>query len=358
MAKRAILSLSGLSLAILTMAALSGCFLVSGPGVGGYVFDAYSGNAIANTTVTIADTTGDTYSTTTNTSGKWFVSDPKQGVYTVSASGSGFYYTTPIYTVTYTTGATVTAQTIAGVNVSNFSSSVYNDLFVLVWNGSPSTLNLHLTVPQTNVVPSGTVPNTYINSPSWLPSGSTDVAYWDSGFGPSLSTSGVGSSRYDCSSSSTNPYGNNALLFLANDQGGGPVTIDMTGSIPIYSGYTLSGSNYSLNLFPASSSEFAGVAQLYIDANGTSLNNLGNAVVYAFQIHSGAVTPLGAYAINQDSGGQTGIPLTTSTVSVLRVNILNNAFQFVPDLKAVAPGDIRSASSTAAGKPQVFSLPR
>ncbi len=361
MTKRAVLSLGALVGALFVAASLSGCFLFGGPGVSGYVFDASSGNPIANASVTISDNIGDSYTTSTNTSGKWFVGSPKQGTYSVSVSGNGFYFTTPVYSVVYTNGSSVTAQTVAGISSATYSGTSYASyLFILVWNGTPSPLNLHMTAPQANVVPSltypGGTPATPIESPNWLPSTSADTGYWNSGFGPNLSAN-VLSPRLDCNASNPDPYGTGTLAMISNVQGGGPVTIDLVGNLAIATGYYISPD--SLNQFPAGTSQFAGVAELYIDSPTTSLASLGNAVVYVVRVgkYGGSVTPLGAYAINQDSSGQTGAVLSTETVSILRINILDTAFQIVPDFEAVASGGFRSVSGTKA-TPQIINVSR
>ena len=358
MARRAVLSLAALLGAVFIVASLSGCFLLGGPGVSGYVFDASSGNPIANATVTISDNIGDSYTTGTNSSGNWFVSSPHEGTYTVSVSGSGFYFTTPVYAVVYTNGSSVTAQTVAGISSATYSgTSSASYLFILVWNGTPSPLDLHMTIPKGNSAASGTPASGNPESPTWIPSQSLDQTIWNAGFGPPIGSNSTGAGRWDCNASNTNPFGNGTLQLISNVQGGGPVTIDLTGGVPISTGWTVTDDN--LNLFPSTATQFEGVAELYIDSPTASLANLGNAVVYVVRVgkYGGTVTPMGAYAINQDSSGQTGAVLSTETVSILRINILDTAFQIVPDFRAVGSGATRSVAGTKA-TPQILNVLR
>ena len=347
MKKRTGFFLGALTLALLAGASLSSCSLLfsSGPGITGYVYDSF-GNALLNVSVTATDNIGDSYTVTTDSTGKYFIPTPKQGTYTISASPSGgYYFTTPTYGVVYTKDAYVSGPTIAGVSAG--AMATYDYIFVLTWNGSPSTLDLHMTVP-TTPVSYGTDITSLVDSPSWIPQDGTATGIWAKGFGP---ISG-GSGRVDCY------YGNltaNGYLKMTGDVqngNGGPVTIGLNSQFVS----TLSGgfTNLSSNaLFPLGTSQFYGIGELYVDAPSGNLSTTttnSSATVYALYNSGSSITPFGTYTIPQGT--------TLATVSILRLNFLDLGIQVVPNLASVAPHVFESMVGPSANTSQAFMMPR
>jgi hypothetical protein len=315
----------------------------------GKILDARTGSGISGVTVTVSDGLGDTYSGTTTSSGTWSLTASVSATYTVSATKTGYFFTTPSAATVMKLGQTVASPVIAGLDLTSYTAAFS---FILVWNGTPTALQMHLSLPDANYAVASSMSGLNPESPNWTPTTPNLIAEWNAGFGPNgnnssgtLSSSGriiVGptGTGFTAVSKATNSSGTEIIWLDQSGSTGAPSTITIS-DFPVTDGYAITPDAY--NKFDSSDTKFEGVAELYVSAPTGSLSSAtstSNAVVYVIGNSSGTAKVFGVYTI----------PTNTSltTVSVARVNIMDAEFQIIPDISVVPDGNYRAAAEQTA----------
>lgn len=330
--------------------------------VSGQIVNARStGNYISGATVTLTDTSGNTYTTSTvsDSSGNWSISSVPAGEFTVQASESGYFF--PPMTVSLG-GWSSTVPAIPGFQLTTADANSLAVSFILMWDKSttnPTDLDLDITYPNSDMYSST---DTSANGIFTTPYANISTN-WSNGFG-TVGTTGTGVNRQITTPSVNPSVSIDTLDYVTHDAdstNGGPETITFAGlpftfTTPASTGITESSSN-GLTVFGNSSSGSAltfawmGVAEVYINATSTknlisssttstTVTSATNVVVYAIQTYidsSGnrAAKLLGIYKPPTDTDIQ--------ATSIIRVNMFISSanqivYQLVPDQQIVPEG--------------------
>lgn len=323
----------------------------------GKILDARTGSGISGVTVTVSDGLGDTYSGTTTSSGAWSLTASVAATYTVSAAKTGYFFTTPPAATVMKLGQTVASPVIAGLDLTSYTATFS---FILVWNGTPTALQMHLSLPDNNYANAANMTGINPESPNWTPTTSALIADWNAGFGPNGNNSsgtlssvgriivGPTGTGFTGKPKVTDTSGTEIIWLDQDGSTGAPSTITIT-DFPVTTGYSITPDAY--NKFASSDTLFEGVAELYVSAPSENLStatDTSNAVVYVIGNSSGTAKVFGVYTI------PTNTPLTT--VSVARVNIMDNEFQIIPDISVVPDGNYRAVAGQSAAN--VISIQR
>lgn len=368
------LLLPAMAVFALSLSSCSGSFWIAlgfgsaSPDVSGKVVDARGlGTSFSGASVTLTNIDkGTVYHATVDSYGNWSVGSVKSGHYTASVSLSGdYFFTSTLTPFDYSGSGSVTAPTLAGIYTGDFVQATTTYIaFILMWNTSQE-LDLHFTGPDISAYTFPSIASLDFTAPDYSPSYDQSTAFlnaWNGGFGPNgsasstasgTSTSGrltiTNSNRYLTVGQSSTQVG----LATYTTGGYGPDTIMFynyptpytPGTTNPYYGFNITGSSTSLNQLPYAANYWGGVGEIYIDAPApnyiSTSTSTTNATLYAVTANGdGSPNVVGVYTAPTNT--------LAATVAAVRLNIMDNQIQLVPQMQVVTPEYYRSAAGANA----------